>query len=227
MLAQRCGLVEVSVTIVVFTIAITVLVLLSFAATVVVAVLAMLPPFETEIDARVLFDEAVTTLVVSLTSEALSIALVAVAVLEILVNTVLVIAAVRAAIMPSVDVLLDADSVVVVAPVTVVDVMRLRDVDKLSVPPPSPSWSRDVCPVCLVLVLLSVTATEVVVLLLTILPSFETAGDVRVLLDEAVATPVVSVVLDAFSIAAAVVAVLEILVNAVLATSRVRLTVVP
>ena len=129
---------------------------------------------------------------------------------------------------------MDADA----ALLAVVDVIPLRDVDKSSAPPPSPSWSRDVCLVCLVLVFFSVTATEVAVL--TMLPPFETACDVRVLLDDTVATTVVSVVDDARSIAALVVvvvvvvfvvvvvvaaaaaAVLEIFVNTVLITPRVR-----
>ena len=149
------------------------MVLLAVTATV-VAVLAMLPSFETAGDTRVLLDETVATPVVSVVPDARRVAVVAV--LETFVNTVLATPAVRAVFVPSMDVPVDTDSEVVVAFITVVDVMRLRDVDKSSVPPPSPSWSRDVCPVCLVLVLMSVTATVVAVL--AMLPFFETAIDV-------------------------------------------------
>ena len=73
------------------------------------------------------------------------------------------------------------------------------------------------------LVLLSVTATEVV--MLTMLPPFETADDARVLLDKAAATLVLSVVFDALRVVvvvtAVVVAALEILFNTVLATPAV------
>ena len=122
---------------------------------------------------------------------------------------------------------MDADSEAVIVLLAVVDVIRLRDVDKSSVPlPPSPSRSPDVCLVCLVLVLLAVTATEVAVL--AMLPCFETAGDVRGLLDEMLATVVLSLVsADVLSIVWVFSVVLGILIDTVLATSRVRSAVIP
>ena len=78
------------------------------------------------------------------------------------------------------------------------------------------------------MVLLSVTAT--VVVMLTMLPPFETTDDVRVLFGDSVAILVMSVVPRALRVAVvAVVAarVLELLFNTVLATFRVRSTVMP
>ena len=99
---------------------------------------------------------------------------------------------------PSVDVAVDAGPVIV----------------------PSPCWSCDVCLLCLVLVLPSVSAINVIVL--TMLPFFETADDVRVSLDGAVAILVVSAVTDALRVAVVVTAVvLETLLNTVLATPAV------
>ena len=103
----------------------------------------------------------------------------------------------------------------VVALVIVVDVIRLRDVDKPSAPPLLPCWSRGVRLVCLVLVLLSVVAV-----VLTMLPPFDTVDDVKALLDEPVTTLVVSVVPDVLSIAV-VAAALEILFNTVVVTPAV------
>ena len=110
---------------------------LSAVGATVVEVLTMLTPSTTAGDARVLLDKTVTTLVVSVVSDALRIAVVA-AVLEILFNTVLVTPGVWSAFELSVDVSVDADPTVVVALIAIVDVIRLRDVDKPSVPPPSP-----------------------------------------------------------------------------------------
>ena len=71
------------------------------------------------------------------------------------------------------------------------------------------------------MVLLAVTATEVAVL--AMLPRFEMAGNVRGLLDEMLATVVLSLVsADVLSIAGVFSVVLGILIDTVLATSRVR-----
>ena len=157
--------------------------LLSVTATEVV-MLTMLPPFETADDARVLLDEPAATLVMSVVPDALRVAVVAARVLEILFNTVLATPRVWPTVMPSLNFLVDADPPMVVALIAIVDVIRLRDVDKPSVPPPSPCWSRDVCLVCLALVLLSVAATEMAVL--TMLPDFKIADDATVLLVDTV-----------------------------------------
>ena len=128
--------------------------------------------------------------------------LVVAAVRAIFSNAVLTTPAVWSAGMPSVDVPVDADPAVVVALVADIGVIRVRDVVGLNAPPPSACsyWSRDVSPVRLVLVVLSVPAT--LVLVLTILPFNTVTILLLSVVSDAVGVAAVKICLDAVFVVA-------------------------